>query len=64
MKDSTNAKGIFNFIFQKRHIFASADTLNLLSCIKTIHFSREKKNVSLPTGPNRFAINPEGTVMD
>ena len=27
MKDSTSAKGIFYFIFQKRHILASADTL-------------------------------------
>ena len=31
MKDSTNAKGIFYLIFQKRHILASADTLKCLT---------------------------------
>ena len=33
MKDSTNAKGIFYFIFQKRHTLAGADILKGISAV-------------------------------
>ena len=33
IKEGTNAKETFYFIFLKRHIFASADTLTKLQCL-------------------------------